>query len=187
MTPRPALAICCIWLAVATWLIPLTHADPFPEGTLGGDEVLARLVGSWAAAKHKDDPSYIRQECQWTLSRKFLEIETVVDIKGHPKLSWRTLIAYEPTDNSYRLWNFSDDGVVTTERGTWNSKWKTVRFEGRTSTGRESNSSLRLFDDKDCMERAVFVDLDEDGDVESGVAFTLGRVSNTEAKQQTKP
>jgi hypothetical protein len=184
MTPRPTLAICFVWLAVATWLNPLTHADPPAEGTLDGDEVLARLVGSWAAPEHKDDTSCIRQECQWTLNKKFLEIKTFVDIKPHPPKTWRTLIAYESTDSSYRLWRFSDDGVVTTERGTWNSKWKTVNFEGRTSTGRDSHSSLRL--GADSMERAVFVDLDEDGDVQSGVAFTLVRVSNTKAKQLTK-
>lgn len=186
MTPRPTLAVCFLWLAVATCLNPLTHAGPPPEETLDGGEVLARLVGSWAAPEHKDDPSCIRQKCQWTLSKKFLEIETFVDIKPHPPKAWRTLIAYEPADNSYRLWRFSDDGVVATERGTWNRKRKTVSFKGRTSTGRESNSSLTLFDDKDSMERAVFVDLHEDHDVQSGVAFTLGRVSNTTAKQLTK-
>jgi len=62
MVPRPTLTICGIWLAVVTWLNPMTHADPPPERTLGGDEVLARLVGSWAAAEHKGDPFYIRQE-----------------------------------------------------------------------------------------------------------------------------
>ncbi|MFY9254659.1 MAG: hypothetical protein WAO83_14495 [Fuerstiella sp.] len=187
MTPRTTLAICFVWLAVALWLNPVTHAAPPPEGTLDGDEVLARLVGSWAAAEYKDDPSCIRQECQWVLNRKYLEIQTFVDIKPHPPKTWKTLIAYEPTDNSYRLWRFSDDGVVTTERGTWDSKRKTVSFEGRTSNGRDSSSLLTLFDDKDSMERSVFVDLDEDGDVQSGVAFSLGRVSNTAAKQLTKP
>ncbi len=184
--PRPTLATCCVWLAVVTCSsTPPAAASPLEE-TLAGNDLLAGLVGSWGIGEDEKDASYIRQTCQWILNKKYLEIETFVDMKGHPTSSWRTLIAYEPSDKSYRLWNFSEDGVVTTERGTWNSRLKGIDFKGRTSTNRKSYSSLRIFG-KDCMERCVNVYVDADGDVVSGVGFTLYRLSNAEAEQLTKP
>ena len=182
MTPRPTLVFCCISLVSLTCSNMPTHATPRLEETLTGNEFLAGLVGSWTSGKHKDDASCIRQECRWILNRKYLEIETFIDIKPHPTKTWKTLIAYDPTGNSYRPWNYADDGVVTAEQGSWDKRKQQIDFKGHTSTGCESISSLRLIK-KDFLERDVSVYVDDDRDVLSGVAFTLERVSNTEAKQ----
>ena len=181
---RRTLAICCLSLAIVTYSSS-TSATPLLEETLAGNELLAGLVGSWGTGEKGEDEFYVRQKCQWVLNKKYLEIETFVDIKGHPTSSWRTLIAYEPSDKSYRLWNFSEDGVVTTERGAWNSRSKGIDFKGRTSTDRISYSSLRVFDE-DSMLRDVNVYVDAEGDVVTGVAFTLYRLSDVETEQLTK-
>ncbi len=173
-----------IFLILVPCCSSLAHATPCMEETPTGKEILARLVGSWSSGKGTDFA--ISQNCEWILNRKYLEIETTIDIAGQPKSNWRTLLSYDSANDSYQLWNFSDDGVVTTERGTWNSKSKRIDFKGRTSNDRESFSSLSLLG-KGSMERDVNVFVGDDRKVLSCVAFVLERVSTSASKQLTKP
>ncbi len=179
--PRRTLAVRCACLTVITCLSTVSHGGSPVKETVEGNELLGRLVGAWGCGERKADAFYIRQKCQWLFNKKYLEIETLVDIKGHPESSWRTLIAYEPSDKSYRLWNFSNDGVVTTERGVWDSRLKGIDFQGRASTGQKSYSSLCVFKN-DSMERHVNVYVDTGGKVVSTVGFTLDRLSDAEAE-----
>ena len=185
MILHPEPAICFLWLAMAACSNTPSHEDPVSDETPAGEAVLEQLVGNWAAEEREDFPGFIRQECQWILNRKYLEIKAVVDIPPQPKSSWRTLIAYDPMDNSYRLWNFSDDGVVTTEQGTWDSKWKAIKFEGRNSTGRESFSSLKITN-KNTIVRSVGQYLTKDRSRSLFTAFSLKRVSTVKTNQQTQ-
>ena len=182
--PQPTFAMCCLCLTILTFGMEAACAPPPADEPLDKLAVLDRLVGSWVFRPDSQDFS-ARQECKWILNKQFLEIDTHVICAGQPPSSWRTLISYDQTSHCYRQWKFSDKGVVSTEHGTWNEDASELNLSGRTPSGNDSISSIKIYDDNEIsFDVREFVD--EKHTKLNSVMFHLSRVTPTKDHQLTK-
>lgn len=184
-TPQPRLGTCCVWLILLVVGVPAFCAEPAKEEPLPELVALDRLVGAWVFQPDAVDGFSARQECKWILNRHFLEIDTRLLRPGHPPASWRTLVTYDKTANCYRQWKFSDQGIVSTEQGTWDEKKSTLKLTGRTPLGNESESRFKIVDD-DTLQVDVREYLDQQRSRIAVVSLTLSRVLSRDGRQPTK-
>lgn len=183
-TPQPTFSTYCIWLTILMFGSPAACAEPPTDEPLSELAVLDPIVGSWVFRPDAQDGFSARQECKWILNKQFLEIDTEVLRPGQAASSWRTLITYDKANHCYRLWKFSDNGVVSTEQGAWNEKTSTLKLSGRTLIGNDSESKI-IIDDNE-MYFGVREFFDEEPPRIAATFFILSRVPPTKDRQRTK-
>ncbi len=182
---QPTLTVYCSWFAILMFGSEAVHAAPPTVEPLDRLSVLDPFVGSWVFQLDKKESFSARQECRWILNKQFLTIDTQVIRPGQAPISWRTLITYDKTCGCYRQWKFSDNGTVSTAKGTWNENSSILKLSGRTANGHIEELRLEMIDDNTIIlnVREFLDDKQTRADV---IGLMLRRLPLVEGRKPTK-
>jgi len=116
-------------LAFFTLQSTTVFADDAPATDTPELEVLSNYIGRYDVAITSGDSPFTKGEstAKWILDGRFVQqTGKITSADGTIVLKITTLMTYDETEKTYRMWSFLSDGTTSESSGKWNTRTRTL-------------------------------------------------------------
>lgn len=125
-------------------------SDDGPTKDVPELQVLSNYVGDWDVAITSKDSPFLKgkSSAKWILNGRFVQqTGSLKSEDGSAKLEITTLMTYDQTQKTYKMWLFVSNGAVSEATGTWDPKTRTMTSTQRNGDGDNTTKTVARFAD----------------------------------------